>query len=593
MKRTLGLGVCICCLIAVTGRSHAAKPVPAPAEMIPDAAVLTIEIPKGKALIESLCESPYWKQAMGLPPVRNAMASPRFKQFRAAVRYVETMLETDWQTGLKKLVGGGVTMAIGPNGGTLLVADSTDEKLLTGLNQILVGFARDEAKKDNNPDRVQSRNYQGVRVWTLGPNEYHAIIGNRLVVANRSEVLKQALALYARSKEGSLAQSPLYQKARRSFTGDPWAKLYVNLQSLKQAPPIQEALTRSRNPLGVLLIGPVLKAVQQADWLTARLDFDGKRLSLTATLPAPDLKQIPFARLDGAGRGAWPNLAVPGRIAAITFYRDLHQFYAAKDDLFPERTAGLIFFENMMGIFFTGRNLTDEVLAETTPEVRFVVAEHQFDPEVGTPAVQFPAFAAVFRMRDPDKFRPLVEEAWQKALGLINFTRGQQALPGLIIDRATHGGVKYTVAYFSAADIKDRKNLDVRFNFRPCLAAVGDCLVLSSAESLTRDLIDALNQEQRRGAQPLTGVDMLLEIDGAHLTRILAANRDNLIRQNMVEKGNTEERARHHIGVLLGLLEQFRQASLKFQQQEGQYRATVSVEVDLHVPSFLKETLAQ
>ena len=33
--------------------------------------------------------------------------------------------------------------------------------------------------------------------------------------------------------------------------------------------------------------------------------------------------------------------------------------------LFPERTSGLIFFENMMGIFFTGRDLTSEVLAET------------------------------------------------------------------------------------------------------------------------------------------------------------------------------------------------------------------------------------
>ena len=41
----------------------------------------------------------------------------------------------------------------------------------------------------------------------------------------------------------------------------------------------------------------------------------------------------------------------------------MHKFYAAKDTLFPDRTSGLIFFENMMGIFFSGRDLTDEVLA--------------------------------------------------------------------------------------------------------------------------------------------------------------------------------------------------------------------------------------
>ena len=72
-----------------------------------------------------------------------------------------------------------------------------------------------------------------------------------------------------------------------------------------------------------------------------------------------------FAGPRDSKQGAWPNLAVPRRIAAVSLYRDLHAFYAAKDELFPERTSGLIFFENMMGIFFTGRDLTEEVLAET------------------------------------------------------------------------------------------------------------------------------------------------------------------------------------------------------------------------------------
>ena len=83
--------------------------------------------------------------------------------------------------------------------------------------------------------------------------------------------------------------------------------------------------------------------------------------------------------------GALPNLAVPRRIAGLSLYRDLHAFYAAKDKLFPERTSGLIFFENMMGIFFTGRDLTDEVLAETRPEIRIVVAAQKYDPAIGTP----------------------------------------------------------------------------------------------------------------------------------------------------------------------------------------------------------------
>ena len=145
----------------------------------------------------------------------------------------------------------------------------------------------------------------------------------------------------------------------------------------------------------------------------------------------------------------------------------------------------------MMGIFFSGIELTDGVLGQTRPEIRVVVAAQRYDPAIGTPAVRVPAFAAVLRLRDPKKFGPVVEEAWQKALGLINFTRGQKAEPGLIIDRAAQGDVKFTYAYYRPPEEKDKSPLPDRFNYRPSLAMFGDYLIFSSAEGLTRDLIDA------------------------------------------------------------------------------------------------------
>jgi hypothetical protein len=273
-----------------------------------------------------------------------------------------------------------------------------------------------------------------------------------------------------------------------------------------------------------------------------------------------------------------PNLSVPRRIAALSFYRDLHGFYAAKDELFPERTSGLIFFENMMGIFFTGRDLTEEVLAETGPEIRFVVAEQVYDPDVGTPAIQVPAFAAVFRMPNPDKFGPVMEEAWQKAVGLINFTRGQQALPGLIIDRPTHGDTKYTVAYFSASSDDEKSALDVRFNFRPAVAMPGEYLILSSTSALAGDLIDALENET---ARPNGVTHSLVELDGVQLASILEANRENLVRQNMVNEGNTRQQAEAQIGVILLALEQLAGIKLDVGAKDGVSRAELAIELNL------------
>ena len=43
---------------------------------------------------------------------------------------------------------------------------------------------------------------------------------------------------------------------------------------------------------------------------------------------------------------------------------------------------------------------------ETQPEVRLVVAAQEYDPAVGTPQVQIPAFAAVFRLRHPADVGP-------------------------------------------------------------------------------------------------------------------------------------------------------------------------------------------
>ena len=80
-----------------------------------------------------------------------------------------------------------------------------------------------------------------------------------------------------------------------------------------------------------------------------------------------------------------------------------------------------------------------------------------------------PAFAAVLKLRNPEDFDEIAEEAWQKAIGLVNFTRGQQALPGLIIDRPVYKDIKLPVAYFSTSQVDNKARLDQRFNVRPTI----------------------------------------------------------------------------------------------------------------------------
>ncbi|MEW6745006.1 MAG: hypothetical protein AB1486_19815 [Planctomycetota bacterium] len=577
---TLSLLPVVCSGVAAQSLPPASDLPPAD-EWIPEAALISFEISRPKALLELLAAEPVLASLRAMPAFQRPTATQELKEFYDLVAFLEASLGADWRTLLAKLAGGGVTFAAGPRNTTVLMIDSEDEIMLEQLHQILLGIARSEASKQGEPDRVTSKDYLGVTAWTFDGKEAHALVGKRLILASSKEVLQAVLDVRSGERGASLATVPSYQAAKEAVGSEAAATLFANLQVLKQVPDVAKALEQDRrNPMAALLFAGVTEALRASSWLGAGLDVAGEELVLRVLVDGKSTgsaSAAAFAFPHQASEGALPNLSVPRRIAGLSLYRDLHRFYAAKDELFPERTSELIFFENMMGIFFTGRDLTDEVLARTQPPVRVVVAEQEYDPAIGTPQVQLPAFAVVFRLRDPDAFDAVLEEAWQKALGLINFTRGQQALPGLIIDRATHGGTKLTVASYSTTGIEDRTDLPQRFNFRPTLTMPGDYLILSSTEALARDLIDALERETAVGAEPLVGCDSLLEIDGGYLASILTANRTTLIRNDMVDKGHTQQEAETSIDVLLTLIRLAGSLSARTGAHEGPTQARLEL----------------
>jgi len=374
--------------------------------------------------------------------------------------------------------------------------------------------------------------------------------------------------------------SPFYQAARQALGKDAVVTAYINMPAVVKNPKAKAALTQNSDPLRALILAGTSEALGKANWLALGLYLKDGKLTLRAVTdsPTPDATApTNFASPRNPNEGPLPNLNVPGTIASLSLYRDLHRFYAAKDDLFPERTSSLVFFENMMGIFFSGMDLTDQVLAEASPDIRVVAAAQRYDPAVGTPSVQIPALAAVIRLHHPQAFGETVEEAWQKAIGLSNFTRGQKALPGLIIDRAVHGDVKFTYSYYRPPGAKEKAAIDPRYNYRPSLARPGDYLIFSSTDGLARDLIDALKEESASPVKPLPATHSLAEIDGTALRTILLANREPMVRQNMVDKGHTREQADAEVGDLFTALNFLDQATLSVGDENGHPQATVEV----------------
>jgi hypothetical protein len=349
---------------------------------------------------------------------------------------------------------------------------------------------------------------------------------------------------------------------------------------LRQVPGVQAALTQNQNPMARLIFAPFLNAVEDAAWLTAGLRVEQTALCLEVVTDGKVDPDGPdgFALPGGPEDGAMPSLVVPRQVAALSFYRDLHRFYAAKDELFPERTSGLIFFENMMGIFFSGRDLTEEVLGETLPDIRVVVAEQEFKDTASKPTLILPGFAAVVRLKNPDKFSLVMKAAWQNAIGLINTTSGQKAQPTLVIETDIHGDTKYTTSRFLFPDGEENNAGDTRFNFQPTLATQGNYLIMSSTDALARDLIDAIKKESQQQAKPVAGKHSLAMMESAPLTAILAANREAMIRQGMVEDGKSREQSEKDTDGLLTVMKYLRGLRFDAGADGNRNKLTVTLE---------------
>lgn len=546
---------------------------------LPDDVLAVVEVTQPGAVLDALFAPQATEAITSSPPYKNLAASSQFRPLLAVTTYLETSLGMGWRDLVRRLAGDGATFVLLRQGGPLLVLDTADADVSLRLNNALLGLIRADAKNKGNADPVTSKTHRGVTMYTIGSKISYALAGRQLLVAPRDAALAAALDARASGPRRSLGQSAAYRAARDAAGSQAAARAYVNFRVLKQTPKMQAALHRDLNVAAALLISGFVGPLQASDWVAAGLDLHGGVLTLRATCDGKvgESKAAAFT-WPAADAGARPPLIVPRMIASGSLYRDLKTFYSAKDALFPERSSGLVFFENMLEIAFSGRETPENILGETMPDIRFVVARQEYQSGLAPPATQAPAFAVVFRLRHPQEFSENLEEGWQKMIGLANITRGQKALPGFIFDRRRHNDVEFALARFGKPSAEERKELPVRFNFSPALAIVGQYAVLSSTEGLTRELIDVLKRSPA-DEKPLTATNAVIEVDGGQLTAVLGANRQSIAAANMIKNGESLEEALGKFDALLTALSHAERAALRMTARDD--RPLVTLELKL------------
>ena len=129
-----------------------AEPLAPAIKWIPNDALLVVELTNPEALLEAVLCPEAVSAVTSNSAYKHLTSQDGYKQFEQGLRFIEASLGTDWQNGIKQLLGGGVTFAVRPDESVSLIVDSADAEMLGKLQEILLNLARAEAVKQGDPE---------------------------------------------------------------------------------------------------------------------------------------------------------------------------------------------------------------------------------------------------------------------------------------------------------------------------------------------------------------------------------------------------------------------------------------------------------
>ncbi|MFO0908511.1 MAG: hypothetical protein U0794_09140 [Isosphaeraceae bacterium] len=590
--------------LALAGVANARAQEPAASRWVSTDAVLFVEMPRPAVLLDRAADPRLKALFNTVPGLKAALDSGDMKKLRDVVGLLVDKLGLPWDEALRKLTGGGAILAVEAPGvgepAAALLVTPTDPALLRKATTTLIELARKDAADNGRDDPIKSGEYRGFTGYAIGPKAAYAIVNDTLVIANKGDTIKAVIdrALDGLPADRRFDSSEVYRQRKASNRADEMAWAFARLDRLRSLDPKRFKGISEPDAGGVLLFGGWLNTLAKAPWLSASMTWTDRTLAATLAMPAPSGggRPAPFqGYIPPAGSGAPGLVHVPGSILSVSLWRDLAAVWEARTELFkPEDVQNLAKLDTFAGQFFGGRDFGTGVLGATAANWRLVVAlqdPKSLDP---VPDVKLPAFALVADLKpdDPD-FAQRLKVAFQSFVGLVNLGAAQSKSPPLELMSETYEGVTLSTTRYmpppprgnagngsDKAAAKDSAAVHQRHNFSPTATQVGDHFVLSSSRGLARDLVKAFKSAAAGGPLKPEDGTLVAEADGAALAQLVTVNRDRLVMQNILEKGNQEDQARGEVDLLAALLRYLGQGRLAVKDGTDLWKATLEFQLE-------------
>jgi hypothetical protein len=481
------------CLTVAIACALAPAATPDPLQYVPKDATLVLKVEKPRAMVEAVNALDTYRDYESLPAVKAALDSPAAKQFFQLLKMAETKLGQKWPDLLDSLAGGGMavgTTGAGTNAPFVLVAQGTDEKKAGEAFDLIVELLTAELARQSPPDapiKPEVGEVKGARAMKIGDGFYALQHKATLMVSNKKEGAEKALALAAGEK-GAESVRAKAEPAKKLLGGEPLAWVWVDLKKAKEDKGLSDFLETARTqPFILFVLGSTTDAVRRADFLTAGLFQTSAGFKLSVQLPAKRADLPPImalhAPLKSESPGSLPLLEPPGVLVSHSMYLDVAAFWKQrKTALGEQELKDLEKAAKDISTFLPGTTLA-ELIETSGLHHRVVMVERGENQYKTVPDFPLPEMALVSSTRDA-KFGKNMLTTIRAAAILIGLQLG-----GMTLKEEKHDGIDILTYRFADEKVLDGDPTNIRYNFVPSFAVVGESFVMASSPKLLKDLI--------------------------------------------------------------------------------------------------------
>ncbi|QDV47719.1 hypothetical protein Enr13x_76300 [Stieleria neptunia] len=547
------------------------------AELLPASVVAYAEVARLGDVIELVTEHPLRQQIQDMPAVRAIGGSDQVRPLRDGIAAFEGGMGRPWDEALSVLTDGGIHLAFdAPTQGAALLIKSSSREQLERFRGVVLAIAQ---LGQGEFGIARQADYRGFTAYSLNDNIKLALVDQWFLMTNKPELGKSIIDRYVDGDKHSLAASDSFTTAM-ARAGDASLKAYVDVETIRSAGVAPKLYAgKTENVAAEALFGGIVANLAHTPSAVATLQIhrSGVRLALATAHQSEWESGREYFFGEDSGASAPPLLQVPDRLLAISTHRDLSQMWLHAPDLMTDKAnEDLAQADTNLTTFFSGRDFGEDILGSLLPGIQVVVQRQTFDAASPQPAIKLPAFAMQFQMRTPEETTREFRRVFQNVVGFINVVGAMQGQPQLDLDfEQADSATLVTATYVPPRDEDELAAVPINYNFSPTIAFAGERMIVSSSTPLARTLTGLSAPSESKVKHPNTVA--VLHADA--LADTLRDNKQQLVAQNMLEKGHGPDQANAEIDVLFGLLALFKEVTVELDVDEGQLKLTTDVQL--------------